>query len=139
VARIDARAERKLQELLHTRDKPAINSVAKALHAYCVEIGIKAPSRASVYNAVGRAVVPVFSVGDLPPAVQSALYNLDLSATATLRGDQLVFYAFNHGAPVAISFASALPWLCLERAARLRGWRPKSRTLLEAVMAYRGI
>lgn len=138
VARIHERAEGELQRLLHTRDKPAINAVAEQLRRYCARAGIAAPSRASVYNAVQRAVAPTFALNELPVTVRDALYNLDLTSH-TIGGDQLVFYAFNYGSPTALSFAAALPWLCLVRAADLRGWRPKSRALLQAVRAYRGI
>lgn len=139
VARINARAEAALQRLLHTRDKPAINAVATQLQSYCARVGISAPSRASVYNAVQRAVAPSFTTDAMPQAMRDALYNLDLSTRLSVPGDQLVFYAFNYGSPAAISFAAALPWLCLAKAANLRGWRPKSRALLQAVCVYRRI
>ncbi len=68
-------------------------------------------------------------------AVDSSRSDSDLRVP----GPQVVFYAFNYGSAGAVSFASGLPPLCLERAASLRGWRPKSRALLRAVMSYRGL
>lgn len=102
------------------------------------------------------AEVPLFRVEDLPTEVRVALYNLALSpapgvpapgvarerehaSAAAVPGDQLVFYAFNYGSPRAVSFAAGLPALCLERALRRPGWRPKSRSLLRAIMNYREI
>lgn len=88
---------------------------------------------------------------ELPVPVQEALYNLECpsergvgAARASrhnpmIPGDQVVFYAFNYGCVGAIGFASGLPSACLEKAAAQRGWRPKSRALLRAVMSYRGL
>ena len=39
----------------------------------------------------------------------------------------------------ALSFAAGLPWICLHHAARMRGFRPKSRALLRAVLSFRRI
>ncbi|MCA9620764.1 MAG: hypothetical protein KC731_17190 [Myxococcales bacterium] len=84
--------------------------------------------------------MPRLRWADLPEAVTRSLYNLAPgSDQETLPGDVVAFYAFNHGEPRALSFASGLPWLCLIRAERRAGWRPKSRALLRAVMRYRGI
>jgi len=146
-ARIAPQAERHLQRLLQTRERPSITAVARDLDEYCGRRGIPSPSRASVYNAVARAPAPSVHVAALPADVRKALYNLKLEPTATgdisqprtLPGDQVVFHAFNYGSPRAISYAAGLPWLCLARAARRPGWRPKSHALLCAVMAYRGV
>ena len=74
---------------------------------------------------------------------REAMYNLSSDdggdAPRTVGGDHIAFYAFNYGSPRALSFAAGLPWLCLVRAAGRRGWRPKSRALLRAVMKYRGL
>lgn len=115
--------------------------VARQLENTCRRIGCRAPARASLYNAIDRAVVPRFALNELPSAVRQALYNIETrdGQEPLVPGDQLVFYAFNYGSPRAISFASSLPWLCLHHAFKRRGWRPKSRALLEAVMKYRGL
>ena len=47
------------------------------------------------------------------------------------------FYAFNYGNTATMSFAAGLPVVHLERAARLRGWRPKSLSLLRCVLMAR--
>jgi hypothetical protein len=54
-------------------------------------------------------------------------------------GDQVVFYCFNYRDVRAISYAAGMPWLCLVHAAARRGFRPKSLSLLRAVMTKRGI
>jgi hypothetical protein len=69
--------------------------------------------------------------------VQGALYNL--GPTGQVPGHQLVFHAFQHGDTRAMSFAAGLPWLDLYQAQRMRGWRARSRGLLDAVMRRRGI
>lgn len=73
----------------------------------------------------------------LPTDVRPCLYNL--SDDATVPGRQLAFYCFNYGGGRAASFAAGLPWLDLYQAARLPGWRPKSRGLIQAVLRVRGI
>jgi len=88
-------------------------------------------------SALGAAAVAK-RWADLPLEVQQALYNLgtpeegDLVAT-----DQIVFYCFNYGAVRSLSYASALPLGSLQRAALLSGWRPKSLSLLRAVLHWR--
>jgi hypothetical protein len=49
-----------------------------------------------------------------------------------------VFYCLNYGSLAAMSFAAGLPWLDLHQARHLRGWRPRSRGLLDAVLRARG-
>gem|GEM_PF-1325986 len=139
--RLHPDVEAKLHQLLSTNDRPPMAWVHRQLSAFSTKLGCAAPSRASLYNAIARVPVPTLPVSSLPAAVQLSLYNLAPEARgdgAVIPGDQIVFYAFNYGAPGAISFASGLPWVCLRRARERRGWRPKSRALLEAVIAYRG-
>jgi hypothetical protein len=69
--------------------------------------------------------------------VQNALYNL--GEDALVPGHQLAFDAFNYGDLSALSFSATLPWVCLDRAAKLRGWRPRSLALLRAVMRAGGL
>jgi hypothetical protein len=142
-ARIAPEAEAKLHELLLQPDKPAMQAVERQLRAFCQRQGLPAIARASLYNALERVPVPRLVRRGLPVAVQQALYNLSEPSAGSgdpeIPADQIVFYAFNYGSTSAISFASGLPWLCLHRAARRPGWRPKSRSLLTAVMKYRGI
>jgi len=125
---------------LHGCDKPKFTDVHRELRAFCDVQGHKAPTRSSVYNAAERVEVPMLRWDALPEAVQTSLYNLAADAPGDLvPGDQVVFHAFNYGAPRALSYASGLPWLCLVRADARRGWRPKSHALLRAVMRFRGL
>ena len=103
----------------------------------CLSAGLKVPARASLYNALARLDGHVYAVGTLPPAVVEALYNI--APDGLVPGRQLAFYCFNYGSLPAISYAAGLPWLDLYQARRLRGWRPRSRGLLDAVMRVRGI
>jgi hypothetical protein len=129
-----------MTRLLGGQERPSLTVVHRELVAFCRENDLPAPSRASLYNAIERVPVPTLRWRDLPAAVVRSLYNLEPSAPQErIGGDVVVFYAFNHGEPRALSFASGLPWLCLLRAERRSGWRPKSRALLRAVMRHRGI
>lgn len=126
----------KLGALLRGRERPSITEVHAALGRFCEERGLKAPSRATVYNAIDRAEAPSYSWDELPEEVRSLLHNV---APGRIPGPQVAFAAFNYGESRALSFAAGLPWLCLHHAARVPGFRPKSLALLEAVLARRGI
>jgi hypothetical protein len=119
------------------QERPPISDVVRDVQAFCREQELKPPSRATVYNYMASMRPDSYRVADLPPAVRSALYNLD--QTGIVPGHQLTFYAFNYGSLDAVMFAAGLPWLDLYQAARLPGWRRKSRGLLDAVMLVRGI
>jgi hypothetical protein len=142
-ARIRPEVEAKLHALLLEPDKPSMVDVERQLGKLCRALGVSPIARASLYNALERVPMPRLARRQLPAAVQQALYNLvDLEGgvgSDEVPADQVAFYAFNYGSPSAMSFASGLPWLCLQRAAQRPGWRPKSRALLAAVMRYRGI
>jgi len=99
--------------------------------------GLRCPSRATVYKLLDTLDGPTYRMSDLPVAARLALYNLDADARVPSR--QVAFYCFNYGDLPAVCFASGLPWLALYQAGRLRGWRPKSRGLLEAVCRARHI
>lgn len=107
------------------------------LGRFCRAKGLKPPARATIYQAMTRTPPRAHAVADLPEAVQQALYNL--RGAEEVPGHQLAFYCLNYGDLAAISFAAGLPWLALYQAARLPGWRPRSRGLLEAVLGTRGI
>jgi hypothetical protein len=134
--RFSARVEAELQRLLSTTEKPSVLAVTKQLQETCKRWREPAPSRASIYNAIARVEPPVYRVEDLPHSVRDALLNVD---NAEIEGARLAFNAFNYGSPEALCFAAGLPWICLVRASQLRGHRPKSYALLQAVLAYRGI
>ncbi len=126
-----------MSRLLGGQQRPRFTDVHRSLTAFCERHGFDPPSRATLYNAVDYVDVPAIAWSDLPGSVRRSLYNLD--EVALIPGDIVVFYAFNYGVPRALSFASGLPWLCLLRAERRLGWRPKSRGLLRAVMTARGL
>jgi hypothetical protein len=136
-SRLAPEVESRLQALLSGRDRPSMTDLSRDLAAYCRRRRLSCPSRATLYNAIDRARPPAYDPTELPEAVRAALLNVALDQPVP--GHQLVFHAFNYGEVAAISVASGMPWLCLHHAARLRGWRPKSRALLQAVMSCRGI
>lgn len=103
----------------------------------CDALGLRPPSRASLYNTFPRIEGHRYSIALLPDHVAAALYNL--APAGEVPGHQLAFHCFNYGSLPAISYAAGLPWLDLYQAARLRGWRPRSRGLLRAVMRGRRI
>ena len=119
------------------QDRPSMSLLMHRITVRCAAAGTKPPVRASLYNALARIEGHTYAIEDLPAPVAGALYNL--AATGRVPGHQLVFYCFNYGSVPAISFAAGLPWLDLYQARRLRGWRPRSAGLLEAVMRARGI
>jgi len=98
---------------------------------------LRAPSRATIYNFIARCPDHQYEIPGLPDYVRTALYNLD--PAGTVPGHQLAFYAFQYGDTRAACFASGLPWLDLDHASRMRGWRPRTIGLLHAVMRHRGI
>lgn len=103
----------------------------------CTSRGLAPPSRATVYRLMASLACPTYRVGDLPGPVRRALYNL--GPGSEVPGHQVAFYCFNYGEIAAVSFASGLPWLALYQALRLPGYRKKSRGLIEAAAAARGI
>src|SRR5205823_2245542 len=122
--------------ILAGQERPRVTAVYASLRAHCMRRGLEPPARASVYNAINRLKSPEFRVHDLPPAVRRVLHNVEADRVP---GPQVAFAAFNYGDERALSFAAGLPWICLHHAARMRGFRPKSRALLRAVMSFRRI
>ena len=135
MSRMDRAVTRRLAALLSGQDRP---SIAKTLRDLAKQLGDHLPpARASVYKFMAREVLHYYRSADLPAAIQAALYNLPVSAKVP--GHQLVFYCFCYGDLSAMSFAAGLPWIDLYQAARMRGWRARSRGLLESVMEARHI
>jgi len=114
-----------------------MSAVQRRISEQYAEHGVKRPARASLYNALTRIEGHSYAIAHLPAAVADALYNLGPSGQVP--GHQLAFYCFNYGSVAAVSYAAGLPWLDLYQARRLRGWRPRSAGLLDAVMQARGI
>lgn len=127
----------KLDALLSTEDRPSMSSLLEELETFCKQSDLALPSRATLYAFMAKTPTPRHLPRQLPEAVQAALYNLDLDVPVP--GHQLAFYCFNYGNLAAASFAAGLPWLPLYQASRMRGFRPKSRGMLEAVLRVRGI
>lgn len=113
-----------------------MTTVHRDLAAFCRRRGLRVPSRSTVYNALRRVAPPSFDRDDLPDAVRRTLHNV---GAGPIPGHQVAFAAFNYGRVDALCWAAGLPWICLERADALRGWRPKSHALLRAVLFARGI
>jgi hypothetical protein len=128
--------ESKLLSILGSQERPAVVDVLRKLESYCRSRSLRMPSRATIYNAMDRVPIPMFAYEDLPSSVQRTLHNV---AHGPIPGHQIAFAAFSYGDSRALSFAAGLPWVCLRAASKARGFRPKSRALLDAVIAYRGI
>lgn len=114
-----------------------MRDLLQRLASYCRKHGLRPPSRATVYSFINRTPCRSYAADKLPAEVRRCLYNL--SENSRVPGPQLVFYAFNYGSTQAVSHAAGLPWLQLHQAARMPGWRPRSKGLLEAVMRLRRI
>jgi hypothetical protein len=124
-----------LRAQVMTPGRPSMTAVHRRLAAFARERGWRPPARATLYAALAGLEGSRLELAKLPAPVQAALYNL--SADATVPGHQVAFYCFNYGTLPAASFAAGLPWLDLHLALRCRGWRPRSRGLLLAVLAAR--
>ena len=114
-----------------------MREITKALKGKSSELNLSTPSRATIYGAMDRLPSPRIRIADLPPEVADVLHNLD--PRGEVPAHQLAFACFDRGGARAVSYASGLPWLALHQAARMPGWRPRSRGLLEAAMKVRGI
>lgn len=137
VSRLDLRVLSRLRELLHGHDRPPMRQITKQLQSFCSREGLRMPSRATLYETMNRLECPDYEVAQLPEEARASLYNL--SAEGKVPGHQLVFHCLNYGGLKAASFAAGLPWLALYQAARLPGWRPRSRGLLTAICRVRGV
>lgn len=126
-----------LQSAAQGFDRPSVAVLQRRIADLCAAQGLKPPSRASLYKALSTIEGHAYDVSQLPSHVAGTLYNL--APEAGVPGRQLAFYCFNYGSLAAVSFAAGLPWLDLYQASRLRGWRQRSRGLLQAVMRARGI
>lgn len=135
--RIDPRTLAVLAEASGGYDRPGISELLSTVGERCRAEGLTPPSRASVYKLLATLTTPRYAVADLPPPVREALYNL--TDDSDVPAHQLAFYCFNYGDLAAMSFAAGLPWLALYQAARLPGYRSRSRGLIEAVLRARGI
>lgn len=126
-----------LRPLLLGPERPRMVDLERDLAAACRRARVRPPSRTTLYAALARVDSHIYPSSALPPHVRAVLYNLQ--PTATVPGHQLAFYCFNYGGLDVVSWAAAMPWLDLYQAARMRGWRPRSLGLLQAVLRARGI
>ncbi len=136
-SRLHPRVLTEVRSALLGAERPSISSVVRRVSDRANGLGLRPPSRASVYNLLPRLDGHAYRIPALPTCVRQSLYNLP--ADGSIPGHQLVFYCFNYGSLAAVSYAAGLPWLDLFQASRLRGWRARSRGLLAAVMRTRGI
>ncbi len=107
------------------------------LGSFSTSRGLRPPSRAALYRLLDRMAGHSYDVPSLPQDVRNTLHNVE--PTAQIPGAQLAFHCFNYGNGRALSYAAGLPWLDLYQARKKRGWRPKSRGVLEAVCRARRI
>lgn len=135
--RVPAAVLARLRPLLLGQEKPRLSEVQRALAESLEGKGLRVPARATLRSAFERIDGHVYRIPELPSHVRDALYNLD--PEGSVPGHQLVFYALQYGTLRAVSYAAGLPWLDLYQAARLGGWRPQSRGLLDAALLVRGI
>src|SRR5207244_4412308 len=98
---------------------------------------LNAPSRTALYRLLDRMEGHTYELAALPQDVRATLHNVDPGSR--IPGSQVAFHCFNYGSTRALSFAAGLPWLDLLQARRKRGWRAKSRGVLDAVCRARGI
>lgn len=126
-----------LVEVLGGQEQPSGSELMGELEKRCLARGREVPSRATVYKMMRTLVCGTRRMGDLPVAVRAALYNV--AEDADVPEHLIVFHCFNHGDVAAISYASAMPWLALYQAARMRGFRARSRGLLRSVLRARGM
>lgn len=136
-ARLDPGVIECLVEVLGGQDQPSGRELLGELEKRCVHRGLDVPSRATVYKMMKTLVCGKRRMADLPPAVRAALYNV--AEDADVPEHLIVFHCFNHGDLAAISYASGMPWLALYQAARMRGFRARSRGLLGSVLRTRGM
>lgn len=128
---------REITAALYRHERPRVKEILDRLEELCRARGHARPSRATIYQLMASVPPPSYRIESLPPHVRETLYNLP--ASGDVPGPQLAFHCFNYGGVAAMSFAAGLPWLVLYQASRLRGWRPRSRGVLTAVLAARGI
>jgi hypothetical protein len=136
-SRIDARTLAVLVEACGGYEQPGMSELLARVGETCRGMGLAPPSRASVYKLWATLPTPRYQVAGLSPSVRDALYNL--TDDSEVPAHQVAFYCFNYGDLAAASFAAGLPWLALYQAARMPGYRSKSRGLIEAVMRARGL
>ncbi len=123
--------------LASTLEKPRMVDLHEALARFCIARNLRPPSRAAIYRLLDRTSGHGYDMKDLPSDVRMTLHNV--AETARVPGGQVAFHCFNYGNVRALCFAAGMPWLDLHHARLKRGWRAKSRGVLDAVCRARGI
>jgi hypothetical protein len=116
-------------------NRPKMQHVREQIEVLCQRLGLRPPSRAAIYATLRVLPVPRYRLSNLPVSVQQALYNF--GGDSEIPAHQITFYCLNYGDERALCFAAGLPWLALHQARYVRGWRAKSRGLLDAIEVVR--
>ncbi len=127
----------KARRLAGGQERPRMVDLLAEIGRFCRTRGLRCPSRSAIYRLLDRMPGHAYDMTALPHDVRITLHNVD--PAAKVPGAQLAFHCFNYGGSRAMSFAAGLPWLDLHQARAKRGWRAKSRGVLEAVCRTRGI
>jgi len=117
--------------------RPRMTDLIEDVGRFCKDRRLRPVSRAALYRLLERLDAHRYLVDELPRDVRLTLHNVD--PAARVPGAQLAFHCLNYGGLRAMSFAAGLPWLDLHQARLKRGWRSKSRGILEALCRARGI
>ena len=137
VARLLPEVVEEFRRLAGSQDRPRMAEILAGIGRFCKARELRPPSRAALYRLLDRIPAHAYRLAALPHDVRLTLHNVD--PTAPIPGDQIAFRCFHDGNLRALSFAAGMPWLDIHQARRKRGWRPKSRGLLEALCRARGI
>ncbi len=137
VPRLGAEVMEEIRRLVSGQDRPRMVDILAEVGRFCRSRGLRPPSRAALYRLLERIPGHEYRIAELPDDVRATLHNVD--PAAAVPGSQLAFHCFNYGNSRALSFAAALPWIDLYQALRKRGWRARSRGLIEAICKRRGI
>ena len=137
VVRLHPDVIEEVRRLAWGQDRPRMVDLLGEIGRFCQVRGLRRPSRTAMYRLLDGIAEHTYDPNALPHDVRVTLYNVDL--TARIPGGQLAFHCFNFGNGRAMSFAAGLPWLDIHHARRKRGWRAKSRGVLDAVCRVRGI
>jgi hypothetical protein len=137
VSRLPEEVIAEVRRLAGGQVRPRITDLLEEVGRFCKDRGLRPVSRAALYRLLDRLDGHGYLVDKLPHDVRLTIHNLD--PAARVPGGQLAFHCLNYGGLRAMSFAAGLPWLDLHQARLKRGWRSKSRGLLEALCRARGI
>jgi len=136
-SRLSVEVVEEVRRLAGGQDRPRMADLLAEIGRFCKDRELRTPSRAALYRLLDRIPANTHALASLPPHVRLTLHNVD--PAAPIPGDQIAFRCFHDGGLRAMSFAAGMPWLDLHLARRKRGWRPRSRGLIDAVCRVRRI